>query len=105
MPQSIQAHPGHWDKLGLDEVIDVGNIMITRLANGKEIAETWKKSAEFNYDLSDGFIKIKGKNRWVVVYENSLENDPSKSMIRIIMTPKGKFVGYEYIETKNDGKK
>ena len=91
------AHEGHGDGMGLDEVIEVGKLEINRLVDDKLLPASWKESAEFDYDKTDGLVQIKGKKRWVVAYANSAEPDPMKRAIRIVFTPMGKFVSYEFV--------
>ena len=92
---SGQAHEGHWDGMGLDEVIDEAKLQINKMVDEKLLSESWKQS-KFNYDQTEGLVEIQGKRRWVLAYTNSLE----KQTISITFTPMGKFIGFEFIETK-----
>jgi hypothetical protein len=96
-PQFVYAHEGHWDQLGLDEVIDEAKLEIKQLVTNKQLSESWTQ-AKFNYDLTDGLIEIEGKRRWVLAYDNPLEKDPSKQTIKIVFTPLGKFIGFEFMK-------
>ena len=96
---SSQAHEGHWDGMGLDEVIGEGKLEIKRLVDEKLLADSWAQSAQFNYDLTDGLVEIQGKKRWVLAYTNSSETDKAKKTLRIVFTPMGKFIAFEFIET------
>lgn len=98
--RSVLAHEGHWDGMGLDEVIAEGVLELKQLVDQKELPELWRPPVQFNYDQTDGLIKINGKERWVLAYTNPREKDITKQTIRMVFTPKGKFIGYEFIETK-----
>jgi hypothetical protein len=93
------AHEGHWDGMGLDEVIAEGKLEIKRLVDDKLLADSWQQSAKFNYDLTDGLVNIQSKRRWVLAYTNLSEKNSAKKTIRIVFTPMGKFIGFEFIET------
>lgn len=95
--QSVLAHEGHWDGLGLDEVIEEANLEIHRLVEDKLLSDSWTQSSEFNYDLTDGLVEINGKKRWVLAFTNPTEKDAAKQTIKIIFTPMGKLVAFEFI--------
>lgn len=94
MPQSLFAHPE--PGFGFVNAEDQGKLEINRLVEEKVLPQTWN-SAYSELDLS-GTEVIKGKKRWAMVYRNADEVDQSKALIKIIMTPLGKFVTYEFIK-------
>lgn len=95
--QPVLAHEGHWDGMGLDEVIEEANLEINRLVEDKLLSDSWSQSSEFNYDLTDGLVEINGKKRWILAFTNPTEKDSAKQTIKIIFTPMGKFVAFEFI--------
>ena len=88
MPQKLFAHPE--PGFGIVNAEDQGKLEIDRLVDKKILSQDWN-TAFSDLDQS-GQQVIKGKKRWVMVYENS-----KGEAVKIIMTPLGKFIAYELI--------
>ena len=88
MPQTLFAHPE--PGFGIVNAEDQGKLYIEKLVNEKVLSQDWA-SAFADLDQSGSQV-IKGKKRWVMVYENSVGG-----VIKVTMTPLGKFVTYEII--------
>lgn len=93
IPNVALAHPE--PGFNFPEAEDQGKREIERLVIEKELPETWNNAFS---DLDKSGMKISyGKKRWVMVYENPEEKKPAQAFIKIVLTPMGKFVGYEFI--------
>ena len=90
------AHPDH-TILELDDAVSEAKFYFIGLVENKTLSETWQNISP---DMQRSEVQnIHGKRRWVFIYENPGESDPAKRTIKILMTPLGKFISFEYVST------
>ncbi len=96
-PQLLWAHgDGHGPELTSEDVANVGQVSLKYLVKDKLIAKSWG-SDSVKLTTSEMQV-IDGKNRWVLVYENPSETDVTKKMLKILLTPSGRFVSHSFLE-------
>jgi hypothetical protein len=93
IPTSVLGHPEHG--FNRPDAEDQSKREIERLVVEHKLPEFWN-NAFLDMDKS-GMQSINGKKRWIMVYEMPEEKAGQQKYIKIIMTPMGKFVGYEFI--------
>jgi hypothetical protein len=84
------GHPDH-TILELDDAVSEAKFHIIQLIEKKSLPETWQ---DVKPDIQrSGVQQIRGKRRWVFIYEKDL----AKKTIKIFMTPLGQFISFEYV--------